>query len=399
MSKTYKQKLEANIWKYGLHLVTQKRTYATFIGVYFLTLPNTTAQLLGFTYTVGNLASFLFEIPSGYLSDKLGHKNALVLGKCLLAFATLSYLLANSVWHFVFAAVIWSLALAFNSGTQAAFMHNTLRELKRDDEFAKITGKLHSIGHAIPIALIILLPFLTEVSFRLPFAVALMIDLIGVLTVLSFTSPKRTKAQIEEVSSTNFRQVMKSGWKVSYFRYAIFVALLMGITTAFSSFKDVYMQWHAVPVIYFGVFWGASRVIVSLGSLTNGWIKSTFTFHQFLGLKIVIATLIYALLAFISTPIIAVIAVTLIAAFNWSTTQAEKQYLLEIIGNSSFKATLLSVKSLFYALIRASGVFLLSLWIGIDAYNEAFVTLLIVFVAIALPFYGYLILSHRHTNA
>lgn len=397
MSKTYKQKLEANIWKYGLHLVTQKRTYATIIGVYFLTLPDTNAQILGMVMTAGNLAGFFFEIPSGYISDKIGHKNALVLGKSLLAFATLSYLIATSIWHFVFAAVIWSIGLAFNSGTLAAFMHETLSELGRDKEFSKITGKYHSIGFAVPIVIIVLLPFLTEISFRLPFAIALVIDLIGLINVLSFTAPKKTQAQIDEISSTNLRKVVSVGKKVRFFRYAIFSAVLLGATTAFSSFKDVYMQFVGVPIIYYGIFWGLSRVIISAVLPFNGRIKAALTYHQFLGIKLLAAIAIYTGLAIITTPLAAVVAMVLIPAFNWSTNQAEKHYLLDIIGPSQFKATLLSVRMLFYALIRAAGVFLLGLWIVIDQYNEAFILLTLLFVVIAIPFYSVLLFTKRRT--
>ncbi len=397
MSKTYKQKLEANIWKYGLHLVTKKRAFAVILGVYFLTLPDTTPQTLGMVLTVGSAASFLLELPSGYISDKLGHKNALVLSKAMFALATIAFLIGSNVSYFIAGEVLWAFALAFSSGTSAAFFHNTLRALGRDDEFAKITGKLHSIGFAVPIILILLVPVLAEISFKLPFVVMLVVDLIGLATVISFTSPKQTVAEIEEINATNFRQVVRFGKKKKFFRYAIYTALLMGTTTALSSFKDAYQQFLEIPIIYYGVFWGLSRVVVSALLPFNGKIKAALTFHQFLAIKLVAAVAIYVTFAVFATPVIAIITLILISAFNWSFNQAEKHYLLDLVGKTQFKATLLSVRSLFYSLFRAGGLFLLGLWIGADAYSEGFLMLALLFIVIAIPFYSVLLFTKRRT--
>ncbi|MBT6254166.1 hypothetical protein HOI83_02970, partial [Candidatus Uhrbacteria bacterium] len=78
MSKTYKQKIEANIWKYAVHLVTSKRIYYTITGVYLLQIEGATAFTVGAVMAAGSITSFLFELPSGYISDKLGHRNALI---------------------------------------------------------------------------------------------------------------------------------------------------------------------------------------------------------------------------------------------------------------------------------------------------------------------------------
>ena len=94
--------LEGNIWKYGLFLVLHKRVYAAILGAYYLTIPDVTVQTIGVIFLLGKLGGTLFEIPSGYLSDKLGHKNALVFTKVLATISTLLFLLATNVFMKLF---------------------------------------------------------------------------------------------------------------------------------------------------------------------------------------------------------------------------------------------------------------------------------------------------------
>ena len=56
-----------------------RRNFAPIIAIFFLTLPNSIAQQIGIYSGIGFLAGFLLEIPSGYLSDTIGHKKALIL--------------------------------------------------------------------------------------------------------------------------------------------------------------------------------------------------------------------------------------------------------------------------------------------------------------------------------
>ncbi|MCA9359461.1 hypothetical protein KC850_00285, partial [Candidatus Kaiserbacteria bacterium] len=73
------KRLRSNIWKYTVMGVVNKRIFAAIISVYYLTIPDVTVQTVGLILLVGNVVSFFLEIPSGYISDKLGHKQTLVM--------------------------------------------------------------------------------------------------------------------------------------------------------------------------------------------------------------------------------------------------------------------------------------------------------------------------------
>src|SRR3989344_3349293 len=158
--------LQGNIWKYTLLLIANKRIFVAILGAYYLTIPDVTPEGIGIILLAGSLAGFIFEIPSGYVSDKIGHKTALVLSRLFMLVSTLFFLFASNIIFLILGGVFMSMAHAFHSGTGSAFMHETLRGLKREKEYAKVMGKISSIGFAIPIVFMVLTPFLVSISFK-----------------------------------------------------------------------------------------------------------------------------------------------------------------------------------------------------------------------------------------
>ena len=76
--------IKSNLWKLFFFVLSQRRNYIPILSIYFLTLPNSTAQQIGIYSGIGAIAGFLLEVPSGYISDKMGHKSALVMAKIFM---------------------------------------------------------------------------------------------------------------------------------------------------------------------------------------------------------------------------------------------------------------------------------------------------------------------------
>ena len=152
--------LAANVWKYGILSITNKRTYLTFFSIFLLTMPNTTAQTVGLVGFISQIFGFLLEVPSGYISDKIGHKNALVVSKVAFLLSTLVLVFANSSIYFFISSVLMAVGFAMNSGTSSVFLQETLEVLGVSERYSDISGKLRSLGFAIPIVFILGLPII-----------------------------------------------------------------------------------------------------------------------------------------------------------------------------------------------------------------------------------------------
>jgi MFS family permease len=92
-----KHLLERNLKLFYPFILSQRRLFYALIGIYFLMLPGMSdkVHMLGWFMTAGAAASFLFEIPSGYISDLFGHKKTLLLSKVLMIICTFLYIFAD----------------------------------------------------------------------------------------------------------------------------------------------------------------------------------------------------------------------------------------------------------------------------------------------------------------
>ena len=74
---------------------------------------------------------FLGEIPTGFITDKIGYRKSLILAQFLLLAARsllLGAFLSRSVWLFVLEAVVEGIAVCFTSGTGNAYLYNLYGE-------------------------------------------------------------------------------------------------------------------------------------------------------------------------------------------------------------------------------------------------------------------------------
>lgn len=359
------------------------------LSVYYLTIPDVTAQKIGLLMLISSFAAFIFEIPSGYIADKIGHKKALVLSRVLLLSSTAIYLVSDNFTILVMASIFFSVSNAFHSGTGTAFMHETLRGLGRSGDYAKVMGKVSAIGFAVPVAFIILTPFLVDISYKLPFVVSLFTDGIGLIAALLLVVPKVSQQHIDEVRKTNFVQVMREGYHLRFFGLALFLGIISGTLIGSGIFRAPYQDFLAIPVIYYGVFFGVGRIIASLLLVYNGKIKEWTTGRYFFGLTLIIYIFFFLILGSVVEPWIVIIIFILSNALHWGVSQVSNGYTLDVIGVSKFKATLLSVQSQVGYLIGALVSFGLGFTIERLGYQNSYLLLAIFFGLVTVPLYIY----------
>ena len=387
-----KKNLQSNIWKYTLLLISNKRVFVAILGAYYLTVPGVTPQWIGTILLAGTLAGFLLEIPSGYVSDKIGHKKALVISRAMMLASTILFLAGEKIIFLVLASIFMSASNAFHSGTGSAFMHETLRALNKEKDYSKIMGKISSIGFAVPIIFMVLVPFLVSVNYKIPFIISLFVDLIGLFAAISLVRPPVLQEHIEEINATNFRQVVREGYNLKFFRFSIFVGIIAGVLFGISAFRAPYQLFIGIPVIWFGVFFGIGRALASLMLAYSGKIKElTKDVYSFYKFRLVFYAVMIFILGTISVPWIVVFVFIISNAFQWGLSQVGAGYMLEIIRTSKFKATLLSVSSQIEEIFAAISVFGLGFAIERSSYSSGFLYLGIAFIAVLLPLYLYII--------
>ncbi len=384
-----KRNLQGNLWKYALLLITNKRIFVAILGAYYLTVPGVTPAVIGMILLAGSLSGFLFEIPSGYVSDKIGHKEAIIISQTLELLSTIFYLIGGNIIFLILGSVFLSASAAFLSGTGSAFMHETLRALGREHEYAKVMGKISSIGFAVPVIFMVTAPFLVGISYKIPFLISLVIDIIGVWAAIVLVAPPVQQEHIEEIQSTNFKQVLKEGYRLNYFSVALFSAIISGTLFTVGGFRAPYQLFLEIPVIWYGVFFGVGRIFASLMLAYSGKIKRLFTLPTFYGSQAVVYALMFFILGTISIWWVVVLVFIIMNAFQFGLSKIDEGYQLDVIRSSKFKATLLSTGSQIDQIVSAVSGIGVGLLINSLSYQRGFLCLAIIFLALLVPMFIY----------
>ena len=92
------------------------------------------------------LAAFLFEIPSGYMSDCLSRKRVMIAAAFFgfLGYATIA--MAYGFWAIVLGEALLGVACALFSGTLEAYTYDLLKRNKTQKQFLKEFGRVTTFG-------------------------------------------------------------------------------------------------------------------------------------------------------------------------------------------------------------------------------------------------------------
>ncbi len=376
--------LEGNIWKFFIHSLSNRRNFIPLLSIYFLTLPNTTAQQIWLFTGIWFLAMFFLEIPSGYFADNFWHKRTLVLSKILMILSTVSFILWDSVLYFIIWSIFLNLWFAFASGTQQAFLHETLNELVMWKDYTKIASRTSGRVSLISAFLIISLPFFTAIDIKLPFEIWLWFDIIGFIVVLTMVSPSFSESIKTKKSITN---ILKEVRWTNFYIIAIFVALISWVLMSWVPFRDIYLKSIGLPVVFVGFVMGLSRVFWFMISQVAHKIEKIFTIKQLLLIEIFIFSGGLILFSLFKNPYIAWFIIALLIGYRSGRSSIISNYLMNILPDPKYKATMLSVQQQMTSIIQVVLVF--SIWFVMNySYQLWFLSLgILLFILLSISYF------------
>lgn len=131
------------------------------------------------------------HVLSGYLSDIIGRKKALILSSFILPFGIMTYALSSHFWGFLLAEILLGCSLCLRLGIDSALIYDTLLQLRQGDAYKHREGKAQfyeKIGMALGS---VLGGALGMWSLRVPFYVNLVTSLLLFPIVLFLVEPTR----------------------------------------------------------------------------------------------------------------------------------------------------------------------------------------------------------------
>lgn len=210
-------------------------------------------------------AMFLFEVPSGVISDKFGRKRTLFLASFLILLAYI--LLTSSNTHVYFLAVICSgLGLSAMSGTDYALIYDTLKELGREDEYRHIIGRAKSLSLFLGTGVTAVLGgFLFKININYPLYLTLFTLSIPLIVSLFYIEPHFEKSEHRVIG------YFKEGIKIVINKRNLIIIFLLTALFNFI-FKPAfwmyspYMENIKIPIQMLGGIFFSFNVVAALSA-------------------------------------------------------------------------------------------------------------------------------------
>ena len=140
----------------------------------------------------------LWEVPSGYFSDRIGRRPTLIIAGFALMLAYIAFLASDDFAGFIVGQILIALGMAMMSGTDSAFLYDSLLGCDRADEYEKWEAKSQKMSSGSAAIAAILGGLLGLVELEYAYYLSLASAFIMVVIAWRFVEPVNETRQTTE---------------------------------------------------------------------------------------------------------------------------------------------------------------------------------------------------------
>lgn len=302
-------------------------------------------SLLGGVFSVGLL---VWEVPTGYVGDRIGRRPSLVVGSALLVASVLAAGLARTFPQFLAVYVVWSVGVTFRSGAGEAWLYDVLKARTDEGAFARIAGRASAVNAVIAAVSTVLGAYLYAVDHFLPFAAAAGVMSVGGVAALTFPPAPATGSDEEDESLTvrhAFGVARRHLLRPPLRGFVLYVSLLHAASAVTALFVQPIVVSAGLSTASLGWIFGAGTAAGAAFSYATGTIQETVGAGRWFALSPVAVGLATAVVAV--APLAVVPAFVLVRGWNRATRPLRDQVVNDRTPSRA-RATLLSAVSMAY---------------------------------------------------
>ncbi len=376
-----------------VYKLSVRRHFIPILSIYYLSLGDTTLNQIGIFSGIWLLMWMLLEVPSGYISDTIGHKKTLFLSRFSMIISLVCFILWGSIlWDysfvlFVFGMVFLNFGFAFNSGTLEAYFYEILETRGQETMYSKINGRMSWNVSLVAVFFLILLPFTLKIHALFPFMINIVFDIIWIIALLKLPNPRDSKKVITG-ESQKFFSMLKDSIQLWFLPFALFIGLIGWIMHWKHSFDTVHLENLWLSAIFIGFLMWTSRILRFIFSRRIHLLEENFSIKQILAFQIVLYSFWLAIVAYTGNYIIALLCFAIMTAFQHSIGSIHTKYIFaNYLKNPKYKATISSVRSQIVNFIWVVVAF--ALWIIMEkSFSTWYITLsAIMFIGLSISYY------------
>ncbi|MFH1770073.1 MAG: MFS transporter [archaeon] len=295
------QSYESNIWKYYLFRFVSALELTISIFVLFLLANDLSMVQIMLLESIFMITILLLEVPSGVFADIFGRKKALVLSLLSASVGFIVFGIGNTFWVFLIAQLLVALGWSLESGADSALVYDSLKEINKEKDYAKVFGRSTFIAHFTWAGSALLSGFLAiYLGYKNLFFMTAFLFFLGSLMALWFKEPPIHK----KVAGKNYLAHLIDAVKFTYNHkivrnLIIFYGMFAAITHLAWFVIQPFYDSSALPKYFVGIAVSIYCLFAGMGSLIGYYFMAKIKVEKLPFLLLLIASISFIGLFFI----------------------------------------------------------------------------------------------------
>lgn len=343
-------KISKNIKNEYLYRFLSSFDITSAIWVLYLGYKGMTLAEIGLLEGIFHVTGFLSEIPTGALADLFGRRKIIIIGRLTSLISAIIMLFSNSFLGFAIGFILSAWGYNLNSGSEEALVYDSLKVLKREEEYLKINGKINLIIEVSQGLAVFIGGLLSEINFSISYITAIVIGIFSLIVSFKFTEVDIREPHEERITVIN------------HFKTSINIVKENKMLLNILIFFPIIYTFSAIIYFYGQKFLsdgGYSRVNISIIFLVNGILSSigailsSKVYEKFKSIGWISISMIISILILFMGNVTKNISllIFLLIGFLTSILQPISSKLINSMVASKQRATIISVESMFYSMM------------------------------------------------
>ncbi|EMA41971.1 MFS transporter [Halococcus hamelinensis] len=291
------------------------------------------------------------EIPSGYIGDRIGRRNSILVGSGLLSVSLIGFTVVKTFLAFAVLWVFWGLGSAFQSGSDDAWLYEALEDRSDESQYTRIRGRGGSVNQWMTAGTTLVAGGLYSLNPRLPFLAGGLLVASSIPVLLSLPKAGENETEDDRFTVLDALPVLRRRLTQPPLRsFVVYMALFFGIISA----ADEFIQPIATQALFLsptglGPLYAGFTVTAAIASYFAGDIEKLLSTQWAI---LLVPTLVGV---FFIVPLLAPLAAFPLFFVMKSANVVVRPIATNYINRhaeSVGRATILSAASMAYALVR-----------------------------------------------
>jgi MFS family permease len=296
-------------------------------------------------FSIFSVFIIILEIPSGFCSDKLGRKKTILLSVLFGVLGNIILLFSKNYYSYIIAYICFAINISFMSGSDIAFLYDTLMDFGKEDEFDIYLSKLMSITFYVQAISALFSGIIIKINLETTLLAEIFTCILALFLSFLLVEPKKIYV---DVSKDNNIIINKNNLFNANFKKIIGIILAMSIFSTSTligvKLSQPLLSEAGISISWFGLFSAISMFLSGLCSQYSSKFTKKFNINTMIIILFSIPILIFILI-FIFGVKLYVFALLLLIPMSKALSNIVTTTFINNSISSKYRATLNSIIS------------------------------------------------------